>query len=110
MRWLTWLGSKAVLIPLGLLVGGFFLLRKRDWRPLTKLAVALAGAVAAYDIVKPLVARPRPPAADRVISSLSGWAFPSGHATQAVAAWGMLALILACRGAVRKRGLPTAGA
>jgi undecaprenyl-diphosphatase len=110
MKWLTWLGSNAVLIPLVILIGGFFLLRKRDWRPLTKLAVSLGSAVAAYDIVKPLVVRPRPPAVDRIIPALTGWAFPSGHATQAVAAWGMLALILACRASFGRRVALTAGA
>jgi undecaprenyl-diphosphatase len=95
MKTVTWLGSTVVLIPLVALVGGYFLLRRRDWRPLAKLAVVLAGAVALYDLVKPLVARPRPPAGVRVGLTFSGWAFPSGHATQAMAVWGMVAVIVA---------------
>ncbi|MDP9341389.1 MAG: bifunctional DedA family/phosphatase PAP2 family protein [Actinomycetota bacterium] len=94
MKAVTWLGSTAVLIPMVALVGGYFLLRRKDWRPLAKLAVALAGAVVLADIVKPLVGRPRPPARFGLGYSFNGWAFPSGHATQALAVWGMLAVIL----------------
>ena len=96
----TWLGSIVVLIPLVLVVGGYFVARRRDWKPLGKLAAALLGAVLLADIVKPIVARPRPPAA-LAIGSFSGWAFPSGHATQAIATWGMLALL--CAGMMRRR-------
>ncbi|HYU58062.1 MAG TPA: hypothetical protein VEO00_08430 [Actinomycetota bacterium] len=46
-----------------------------------------------YDIVKPLVARARPPARFDVGYQFSGFAFPSGHATQSLAVWGMLALL-----------------
>jgi membrane protein DedA with SNARE-associated domain/membrane-associated phospholipid phosphatase len=109
MKAVTWLGSTAVLIPLVAVVGGYFLLRRRNWRPLAKLAVVLAGAVALYDIVKPLVARPRPPANLRVGLSFSGWAFPSGHATQAIAVWGMLAVI-AVGAARRRRAIIVTGA
>ena len=41
MKVLTWLGSSALLVPLSLLVGGYFLLRRRDWRPLALLGVGL---------------------------------------------------------------------
>ena len=47
----TWLGSTAVIIPLGVIVGGFFVLRRRRWQPLALLAAAVAGAVGLYDIV-----------------------------------------------------------
>jgi undecaprenyl-diphosphatase len=103
MQWFTWLGSNAVLVPMVLVVGGWFVWNRREWKPFTKLAVALGGAIASYDIVQPLVARPRPPAADRIVGALGGWSFPSGHATQAVAAWGMLALILAAGRSVRRK-------
>jgi hypothetical protein len=75
--------------------------------------VVLAGAVALYDLVKPLVARPRAPAGVRVGLTFTGWAFPSGHATAAIAVWGMLALIalgLAKRRAKRRRFLIVIGA
>jgi undecaprenyl-diphosphatase len=105
MKALTWLGSAAVLIPVIVLVGGWFAWTRRDWKPFVKLAVALGGVLAAYDIAKPVVARARPPAADRIVGALSRWSFPSGHAAQAVAVWATLALILAAGRSVRQKGL-----
>lgn len=93
MRVVTWLGSTAVIVPLALIVGFFFVLRRRQWRPAALLAAAVAGAVGLYDIVKPLVCRPRPPSAIW-IGHYSGASFPSGHATQSVAFYAILALVL----------------
>ena len=93
LRVVTWLGSTAVIIPLGVIAGGFFVLRRRRWQPLALLAAAVAGAVGLYDIVKPLIGRPRPPPAIW-IGHYSGAAFPSGHATQSVAFYAMLAIVL----------------
>jgi len=93
MKALTWLGSTAVLIPLGVALGGYFLLRRRDWRPSALVAVGLGGAVALYDIVKVAVGRARPPMS-LWIGHYSGRAFPSGHATQSLVFYGMAALIL----------------
>ena len=90
---LTWLGSTAVIIPLGLAAGLYFLIRRRTWQPLALLAAATAGAIGLYDIVKPLVGRPRPPAAIW-IGHYTGAAFPSGHATQSAAFYAMLAIVL----------------
>src|SRR5262249_3803344 len=83
----------AVIVPLAVFVGVFFVLRRHRWRPLALLAAAIAGAVALYDMVKPLVGRPRPPPAIW-IGHFSGGAFPSGHATQSVAFYATLATIL----------------
>jgi hypothetical protein len=33
MKVATWLGSTAIIIPVGLIVGIFVVLRRRDWRP-----------------------------------------------------------------------------
>jgi hypothetical protein len=40
LRAATWLGSTAVIILLGAIVGGFFVLRRRRWQPLALLATA----------------------------------------------------------------------
>ena len=93
LRVITWLGSTAVIIPLGVIAGVFFVLRRRQWQPLALLAAAVAGAVSLYDIVKPLIGRPRPPPAIW-IGHFSGAAFPSGHAAQSVAFYAMLAIVL----------------
>jgi membrane-associated phospholipid phosphatase len=101
---LTWLGSTAVIIPLGLAVGLYFLIRRRTWQPLALLAAATAGAIGLYDIVKPLVGRPRPPAAIW-IGHYTGAAFPSGHATQSAAFYAMLAIVLGAGLPSRRRAI-----
>jgi undecaprenyl-diphosphatase len=68
--------------------------RRGTRRPLALLAGAFLGSVVLYDTVKVLVARPRPPVG-QMVTSYSGYAFPSGHATQAVAFYGMLAALVA---------------
>jgi membrane-associated phospholipid phosphatase len=93
MRVATWLGSAAVIIPLGLIVGGWCVRRRHQWRPLILLAAAVTGALALYDIVKFLVGRPRPPQSIWIGHFLAA-AFPSGHATQTVAFYSVLAIIL----------------
>jgi undecaprenyl-diphosphatase len=101
---LTWLGSTAFIIPAGLATGLYFVIRRRDWRPLALLAAAVAGAVALYDIVKALVGRPRPPAAIW-IGHYTGAAFPSGHATQSAAFYAMLAIVLGAALSFRRRAI-----
>jgi len=101
---LTWLGSTAVIIPAGLAVGLYFLIRRRTWQPLALLAAAVAGAIGLYDIVKPLVGRPRPPAAIW-IGHYTGPAFPSGHATQSAAFYAMLAIVLGAGLSSRRRAI-----
>jgi undecaprenyl-diphosphatase len=101
---LTWLGSTAVIIPAGLAIGLYFLRRRRTWRPLALLAAAVAGAIGLYHIVKPLVGRPRPPAAIW-IGRYTGASFPSGHATQSAAFYAMLAIVLGAGLSIRRRAV-----
>jgi undecaprenyl-diphosphatase len=106
---LTWLGSNLVLWPV-VVVAGLGLWRwRRRWLPAVLPALALAGAWAGSLLIKGLVGRPRPPVADRltVVHSLS---YPSEHAAQALAAWGMLALMLMAGRSARARVLLAAGA
>ena len=91
---LTNLGSIRVLLPLVLLVGVGWWLRRRTWRPLALLAAAYLGAGLAFTAVKELVHRPRPPAGI-LLKPVAGPSFPSGHATQAVAVYGLLAALVA---------------
>jgi membrane-associated phospholipid phosphatase len=93
MKNLTWLGSNAVLIPLAVAMGLYFLFKDRSWRAAAGVAAALAGANLWFQTTKSLVARPRPPASLHMIH-VSGFAFPSGHATVVVATWGMAAVLL----------------
>jgi membrane protein DedA with SNARE-associated domain/membrane-associated phospholipid phosphatase len=103
MRSVTWLGSTAVIVPVMVLVGAFYLVRRRDWRAGAKLSVTLAGAIVLYDIVKAAVGRARPPST-AWIGHYTGGAFTSGHATQTVAFYGMLALIVGAGRSTRTRG------
>lgn len=93
MRATTTLGSTAVLIPTIAVVGLAIRRHRRTWEPLAVLVITQLGAIALYDTVKVLVARPRPHVG-ALVATASGYAFPSGHATQAVAVWGTIALIL----------------
>ena len=94
MRAITDLGASALLIPLAVGAGLLWRWRARSWRPLLLLACAYAGAYLLQISVKQLTHRPRPPAA-LTLEHFSGYAFPSGHATDAAAVYGMLAALLA---------------
>jgi membrane-associated phospholipid phosphatase len=102
MKVLTWLGSTVVVTPLAMLTAGWFLLRRRDWRPVVFLVAAIGGAIGLYDIVKAATGRMRPPPATW-IGHYSGGSFPSGHATQAVASYAMLALLLSAGRSTKAR-------
>jgi undecaprenyl-diphosphatase len=93
MQQVTALGHIAALI-LAVLIPGVVVQRMtRSWLPLLILGLALLGAVAMTDVVKPLVGRVRPGMGPLVAAD--GFAFPSGHATQSVAVYGGLAYIAA---------------
>ena len=106
---LTWLGSTLVLWPVAIGAGLGLWRWRRRWLPAVLPALALAGVWAGSLLIKGLVGRPRPPVADRltVVHSLS---YPSEHAAQALATWGMLALMLMAGRSARARMLLAAGA
>jgi undecaprenyl-diphosphatase len=88
---LSTLGSQPVLLPVvGVLA--IVLFRRHRWVAGSLLVVAWGGAVGLYNLVKPLVGRPRPPA-DLWLVTVTGKSFPSGHATQSLATFTALALI-----------------
>jgi undecaprenyl-diphosphatase len=93
MKGATWLGSNAVVIPLAVILAAAFVVRRRSYRPLVQLAAAVVSSILFYDVVRALVHRPRPPIGARLVHA-SGYSFPSGHATVAVAVWGTMVLIL----------------
>ncbi len=109
MKVITWLGSAAVIVPMAVILATYFIFRRRDWRPAAGIGAAVGGAIALYDIVKPLVGRARPPA-HVWIGHYSGHAFPSGHATQSIAFYGMAAALLALGRSGKIRSLLWAGA
>jgi undecaprenyl-diphosphatase len=104
MRLVTWLGSRWVLGPLVIAVGGLFLLSRRDWRPGSRLVAALVGALGLQELLGRIVARPRPPS-HLWIEAYTGPSFPSLHATMTIAVYGMLSAILSCNQSHRTRTL-----
>lgn len=96
MTVVTWLGSTVLLYPAVVVVWTLLWWRWSDWRPGAALATTLIGAVVLYGVIKPIIGRQRPPE-QLATGTYPGWAFPSGHATQAIAFYGMLAFILAHR-------------
>ena len=84
MRHVTWLGTAFVLLPLVAVVGVAVHRRMGSWTTMAHLGVSLGGAIVLYDAIKLLVGRPRPQVG-QLVSTATGFAFPSGHATQITA-------------------------
>lgn len=87
------LGSTKVLGPLVAVVAIALIVRGRPFLAAV-LIVAWAGSIGLYDLTKAVVARPRPPASI-ALTTAQNTSFPSGHATQSLAIWAMLAAICA---------------
>ena len=92
-RGVTVLGEVVILVALIGVVGLWIWRRSRSWAPLLILSATLAGAVALYGVVRTLVGRPRPEVGVLVMDA-AGFAFPSAHATQAIAVYGLLAVLV----------------
>ncbi|HEX3326030.1 MAG TPA: bifunctional DedA family/phosphatase PAP2 family protein [Actinomycetota bacterium] len=98
MRTITALGSSRILLPVVIVAGVIWWARARSLRPGLVLFGSYAGALALSNVVKLLVDRPRPPAGLMLVH-VTGSAFPSGHAAQSIAVYGVLAALLAGSGA-----------
>jgi membrane-associated phospholipid phosphatase len=94
VRIITTLGGSAVLIPLVLSIGAWYRWGRHRSRPLALLSGAYGGSFLLSQAVKALTDRARPPA-NLAIGHFGGHAFPSGHATEAAAVYGMLAVVVA---------------
>ncbi|HEX2087005.1 MAG TPA: phosphatase PAP2 family protein [Solirubrobacteraceae bacterium] len=92
-RELTALGGTDAILGLTAASTAVLVLRRRR-----REALALVGAVAATEaavaVVKHVVVRPRPPAADALVHA-AGYSFPSGHAAASLALFAGLALVAA---------------
>ena len=105
----TWLGSGLVLWPVVIIAGLGLWRWRRHWLPAALPALALAGVAAWSALIKILVGRPRPPTSLR-LDTFYSWAYPSQHAAQALATWGMIALMLMAGRSTRARLLLALGA
>jgi undecaprenyl-diphosphatase len=98
-RVVTWAGSVFLLVPLALIAClGLALAGLR--REALAVGLSLGGAMLISDWVKLLVSRPRPPVEH--LQAVTGWSFPSGHATQASAFWFSLVFAMPAAGASSK--------
>jgi membrane-associated phospholipid phosphatase len=88
MEFFTFLGTHTFLIPMNLLLIGYFLfIKPHRWYSITIPVVSLGG-VSLMFILKNLFGRPRPD--DPLLRTVSGLSFPSGHALISVAFYGLL--------------------
>lgn len=98
-------GSFLLLLAVGL----FFAFRRREGLPALLIGLGFIGVAASTALLKALFDRPTP--GDWAAGDLSGESFPSGHMAQAVAVWGIVALVLAMdRPSGRARRTIVAGA
>jgi membrane-associated phospholipid phosphatase len=98
----TTLGASVPLLLVVAVLGGWWWFRRRTWVPLVLLLAALAGAHVTFSVMKVAIGRHRPPAA-LAVHRFSGLAFPSGHAAQAAAVWGMWAVLASAHARGRGR-------
>ncbi len=91
MRIITQTGEGGA-IALALVLGGWFLWRRRRLDAAT-VVISFVGAAAINTVLKLLLARPRPALFPPLVAE-SGFSFPSGHVTAAVAVYGLLAVFL----------------
>lgn len=96
MRAVSAVGSAAFLAPVILVVGIWARCRGMGWAPAVVLGGSLLGALAIHALLAPVVGRSRPPVANLVVVA-SGFSFPSGQATQAMAVLGALAYLASAR-------------
>jgi membrane-associated phospholipid phosphatase len=92
MRVVTWLGSSAVVIPLGIVVAGALLVSRRRWLACF-VALAVGGASLLSILTKEVFVRDRPPVDIRLQVAHSS-SFPSQHSAQAAATWFALAIVV----------------
>jgi membrane protein DedA with SNARE-associated domain/membrane-associated phospholipid phosphatase len=105
----TWLGSGFVLWPVVIAAGLGLWWWRRQWLAAILPALSLAGAGAGCWLTEVLVRRPRPAAGDW-LGAFHGWSYPSQHAAQALAAWGVLVVVVMAGRSLRTRALLMTGA
>jgi undecaprenyl-diphosphatase len=103
----TWAGSLVVIAPIVLAVAMVLAFVRHEPRTALLLIAGVAAAVLCSDLLKVLVHRPRPPVAQSLVTP-TGWSFPSGHAVNAAAAYGLLASLVARTGRIPGVWLATA--
>jgi undecaprenyl-diphosphatase len=103
--WVTHLGDAAVQWGIGIVVALFLAVRRQRLLTIAWIA-AVAGNGVLNRALKAVFQRDRP-LHEHAFEAVHGWSFPSGHASGALAVYGMLAY-LACRAAPPIWRLPIA--
>jgi undecaprenyl-diphosphatase len=89
------IGDTVVLAALAALVTEWLVVKRRR-ADAVLVAATTVGAAVLVPLIKNLVARPRPPVADRLVTE-TNWSYPSGHSLGATAVLGVLTVVLVAR-------------
>ena len=89
--WISEFGSVFVILGIALIVG-LLLLIKRRFAEAAGLALAVGGSGIVVEVLKWVIARPRPDRAFAAYIEMGG-SFPSSHAAESVALYGFLAFL-----------------
>ena len=87
MRCISFLGKHSFLIPVIICLVVYFLIKKNKWMAIRTSAVLLSSLLV-MTILKSLIHRHRPP--DPLVTGITNYSFPSGHAFMGVAFYGLL--------------------
>lgn len=86
---LTWLGDMLVVVPVALVAGALIWFTRGSWVPLLLLAISAAGVGLTVQLIKIMIARPRPVVVSHLVVE-DGFGFPSGHSAQSAACYLLL--------------------
>jgi undecaprenyl-diphosphatase len=102
MKVVTWLGSWAALVVVGVLLIVLAVRHRLSPWFVVLAIVAWAGEAGGVAVIKHVVGRPRPPETIRLVTA-HGWSFPSGHTAVAALVFSTLAVVIGYL--VPKRGV-----
>ena len=91
MNFITFFGKHDALIPLNILLIGYFLYRKKRWFAIRITALALSSLLLKF-ILKFYFQRARPDIP--VLEKVDGYSFPSGHALIGVVFYGLVIFVI----------------
>jgi undecaprenyl-diphosphatase len=91
MNAITFLGKHDALIPLNILLIGYFVYKKKKWFAIRIAALALSSLLLKF-ILKLSFQRDRPDIP--VIKKVAGYSFPSGHALIGVVFYGLVIFVI----------------
>jgi membrane-associated phospholipid phosphatase len=87
------IGQRAYSAPVLLVVAAFLSWRRRIWRPLTLALIGLLSLNVVVGAMKLIIARPSPRTGNW-LAFAGGTDFPSGHTSNTVLTWGLVAWLL----------------